>query len=185
MIELRRGFKAEAERIAACVRRDLDLGEWEPICPWRLARHLDVDVVELGVYLEIHPQDVAILRQYTGPKGFSALTLPFDEGRSPLVILNDGHSLRRRAADLAHELAHALLIHSHELFGVEGRDAVRLMDEAEANWLGPAILVPGKAARHILREGYSVEQAAEIYGVSGRLIEMRLQVTGARKAVRT
>ena len=181
MTALRRGFKAEGERIAACVRRDLDLGEWEPIDPWVLAKHLGYTVIDLRVFEVLHPAEVALLRRYTGPKGFSAATLLLGRDVSPSIILNDGHSLRRRAADLCHELAHGLLLHQYELFNAGGRGKVDEMNEAEASWLGPTLLVPGKAARHIVREGLSVVQAAEVYGVSEQLLEMRLRVTGARK----
>ena len=179
MTTLRRGFKAEGERIAACVRRELDLGEWEAVDPWILAAHLGYEVVELRAFEARHPDEVALLRRHTGPRGFSAVTLPRGGGQGPLVILNDGHSLRRRAADLCHELAHGLLLHQGETFDAKGRDEVREMEEAEAHWLGPTLLIPGEAARYIVREGFTVGQAAGIYGASEQLVRMRLRVTGA------
>ncbi len=181
MIELRRGFKAEGERIAADVRQGLGLGEWEPIDAWLLAYDLGYEVVDLRVFENCNPDQVELLRRYTGPKGFSALTLPRGPGEDPLVILNDGHSLRRRAADLCHELAHGLLLHGGEIFDEAGRSGIGEVEEAEANWLGPTLLVPAKAARHIIREGLSAPQAAEVYGVSEQLLRMRLGVTGALK----
>tara|TARA_B110000977_G_C10956981_1_gene446999 strand:- start:84 stop:641 length:558 start_codon:yes stop_codon:yes gene_type:complete len=184
MKKLRHGFKAEAERIAICVRRDLDLGEWVAIDPWLLAEQLGYQVTDLSAFTETHPQEVAVLRRYTGPKGFSALTICAGNDSDRLIILNDGHGLARRAADLSHELAHGLLLHSSEMFGAGGRSQVDIKDEAEANWLGPALLVPRPAAQFIIREKYSTDQAAQIYGVSEQLLKMRIQVTGVKKNAR-
>lgn len=180
MTGLRRGFKAEAERIAACVRKDLMLEEYAPICPWQLAELLGFDVIDLSAFERELPDEVASVRSCTGPKGFSAVTL-FLSASNPLVILNDGHGERRQAADLAHELAHGLLLHPPELLSREGRKDIDKIHEAEANWLGPTLLVPGKAARRVVQKGIDVATAASIYRVSEELMEMRLRVTGARK----
>jgi Zn-dependent peptidase ImmA (M78 family) len=182
--KLRRGFKAEAERISACVRRDLELEEWDPICPWELAKLLEFNVVDLSEFEDRLPDQVAMMRSCTGPKGFSALTL-FPDGDNPLIILNDGHGLPRQAADLAHELAHGLLLHSPENFGHGGRGKVDKICEAEASWLGPTLLVPGEAALRIARQETGLRTAARSYRVSEKLMEMRLQVTGARRRARS
>lgn len=177
---LRRGFKAEAERISACIRREMHLEEADPICPWKVAKHLEYQVADLSKFAEELPEEVALLRKYTGPKGFSAVTI-FAERAPRYVILNDGHSEKRRAADLAHELAHGLLLHPSECMSPEGRTNVDKMHEEEANWLGPTILVPRAAARSIVRRQLSVAVAADQYGVSEELMELRLRVTGVRK----
>ena len=94
-----------------------------------------------------------LLRRCTGPKGFSALTLSHNWEQGPRIILNDGHSSERRAADLCHELAHGPLLHECEFFDANGRGEVEKIQEAEAHWLGPTLLVPRKAVRYIIREG--------------------------------
>lgn len=160
------------------------MGEEDPICPWSLANLLDFNVVDLSTFERQLPEQVAIMRRCTGPKGFSALTL-FPNGKDRLVILNDGHGIPRQSADLAHELAHGLLMHSPENFGHGGRGKVDKICEAEASWLGPALLVPGKAAVRIVRQKMGVGAAANLYGVSEELMEMRLRVTGARRRVRS
>lgn len=160
------------------------MGEEDPICPWRLANLLDFNVVDLSEFEHQLPEQVATMRLCTGPKGFSALTL-FPNENDRLVILNDGHGIPRQAADLAHELAHGLLMHSPENFGHGGRGKVDKICEAEASWLGPTLLVPGRAALRIVRQKMGVRAAAHFYGVSEELVEMRLQVTGARRRVRS
>lgn len=51
--------------------------------------------------------------------------------------------------------------------------------EAEAAWLGPALLVPSAAAIKIAMDGPGLIDAADAYGVSVVLMRMRLGVTGA------
>lgn len=98
-----------------------------------------------------------------------------------MIIHNDGMPTTRQRSNVAHELGHIFLEHDHPPINVDGdftRDAV---DEAEANWFGFALLVPAQAATHLAHIGFTVAQAAELFGVSEDLMRMRLDVTGARK----
>lgn len=177
---LRRGFKTEAEWYAADVRKELSLRAWDPICPRRMADLLNHKVVDLSAFQATHPTDVGILRQCTGPKGFSAVTLY--KGALRLIVLNDGHSAARQAADIAHELAHALLHHKPLPFNADaGVRAFNADDEEEAKWLGPTLLVPRPAAVGIARRGEPESDAADRYGVSVELMRLRLYATGARQ----
>lgn len=177
---LRRGFKTEAEWYAQDVRKDLSLRAWDPVCPRRMAQHLDHKVIELSAFEATHPSDIRILRQCTGPKGFSAVTL--HKGSLRLIVLNDGHTAARQAADIAHELAHALLHHRPlPLDNETGVRAFNPVDEEEAKWLGPTLLVPSPAAVVITRRGDTDQVAARGYGVSVELMRMRLNATGARR----
>src|SRR5438046_1606223 len=47
---LRRGFKTEANHIAREVRAELGLRFIDPLDPWALARHLEIQVVPLSSY---------------------------------------------------------------------------------------------------------------------------------------
>lgn len=180
---LRHGFKAEAEWYAQDVRRELSLRAWEPVCPRRMAQQLDHAVTDLSAFEAGHPDDVGILRQCTGPKGFSAVTL--HKGPLRLIVLNDGHTAARQAADIAHELAHALLHHKPLPFdNGAGVRVFNATDEEEAKWLGPTLLVPGPAAIAITRRGDTDHDAARTYGVSVELMRLRLNATGARKRAR-
>jgi hypothetical protein len=55
--------------------------------------------------------------------------------------------------------------------------------EAEADWLGPALLVPEEAALHVVESGIPIGEAAGIHKASVALLEMRTGVTGARGRV--
>ena len=179
---LARGFKTEAEWYAENVRRELGVGPANPLDPWALAKHLDHEVCYLSAFADQHPREVACLQQATGARGFSALLL--HAGSARLILLNDRHARTRQAADLAHELAHALLL--HEPLPLERSQGVRRYDgkaEKEAEWLGATLLVPRPAVAKIIAAGWPVETAARQYGVSVDLMQMRLNKTGARKRV--
>ncbi len=180
---LRRGFKSEAEWYSREFRRDLGLAPYSPLCPWKLAKHLEIPVIPLREYETAHPKEVAYLRSASGQSEFSAITLC--EGTRRLIINNDGHSEKRQAADVIHELSHCILLHpSKPPFDAEGSRHYDKTLEDEANWLGPALLVSADAALVIARRGYEVSRASDIYGASEDVIRMRLNVTAAHRRVR-
>lgn len=182
-MSLRRGFKAEAEWYARDVRQSLGLEACAPLCPWALADHLGYAACSLGEFADAHPGEVALLRRRTGPRGFSAITVCWGENR--LIVVNDGHAATRQAADVAHELAHGLLMHEPmPLLGANRSRHYNEVQEEEAHWLGPALLVPYEAALRIARERLPTPDAAARFKVSSRLMEMRLRVTGVLRRVR-
>lgn len=179
---LRRGFKTEANATSRELRAELALESTAPICPFRLADHLDVELIKLSTFLADHPKAASYLLG-EGKSEFFAATLC---GVTPRrVIYNDAHSPARTAADIAHELAHMLLLHpAHRLTNETGGRHFDKELEDEANWLGPAILVSEEAAISIVRRGWPPGQAATHFGVSEELMRMRLGVTGAYNRVR-
>ncbi|MCW5687110.1 MAG: ImmA/IrrE family metallo-endopeptidase [Pseudolabrys sp.] len=179
---LRRGFKAEANWYAREVRRELGLMAHAPINPWQLAEHLGFPVLPLSEYASTIPDAVRYLRSAAGQNDFSAITL--FAGQERWIIYNDGHDPKRQAADISHELAHGLLLHPpkapFDKHGSRHYDADR---EAEANWLGPALLISDEAAIHIAERGLSLQVASNRYGASQPLVRMRLNVSGASRRV--
>ena len=175
----RRGFKTEANEHAREVRRELGLQLHDPLNPWVLAEHLCVPVMPLSALQMDCPGDVVRL---LGPNSgeFSAVTV--FRGSSRIIVHNDGHASARQAANLAHELGHALLMHqpAPALDFMGCRDWNEMM-ESEASWLGPALLISDEAALHIAREELSLAEAAATYGVSEPLVRMRLNVTAAKR----
>jgi Zn-dependent peptidase ImmA (M78 family) len=175
---LRRGFKSEANWLARNVRDELGIAPHLPLCPWRLADLLGFPVIALSEFAESNPDAVIYLRSSKGQRDFSAVTL-FD-GNSRLIIHNDGHQLKRQAANIAHELAHGLLLHPPKPpFDDQGSRHYDSTIEEEANWLGPALLVSEEAANHVARMSLPLAKASDVYGVSEDLMRMRLNVTGA------
>lgn len=178
---LRRGFKSEADWYARDMRSELGLEPEAPLCPWRLAEHLAIPVQTLGELLTFERSAVKHLRS-KGSESFSAFTL-IDCGFRTIVH-NDSHAPGRQASNIAHELAHALLLHpALPVFSEGGCRTFNPRMEAEASWLGPALLVSKEAALKIAWRDTPVDNAAEEFGVSPRLMSMRLDATGARKIV--
>jgi hypothetical protein len=95
--ELRRGFKADAERIADLVRRDLALG---PLCRldcFALAEAWGIPVVSLGELREDGASETSIRRLMSPDAGFSAATIVVGPRR--LIVYNPrDESAARRAA---------------------------------------------------------------------------------------
>ena len=160
----------------------------EPSCPspldvWRLAEYLEISVVPLSTLHSAAPE-AARLFLNGGQELFSGVTV--FRGPRRTIVFNDAHAPGRQANDVGHELSHGLLLHT-PASAVDGRGC-RVWDreaEAEANWLSGTLLVPEEAALHILRRGWSTREAAVRYGVTPKMIQYRLNVTAARKRVRS
>lgn len=176
---LKRGFKTDAEAIAKEIRAELGLKPRDPLDPWKLAEHLDIPVLLLSALQEDAPSAVDYLL-HTDTKSFSAATV-FD-GRKRMIVYNDAHSRDRQASNLAHEIAHALLLHPPtpplDEFGCRNFDGDL---EDEAKWLAGALLVTEAAAVTIAFRQLSDAEAALLYSVSEPMMRYRLNVTGARK----
>jgi hypothetical protein len=182
-MKLRRGFKSESNFTSRELRIELDLHPAAPICAFALSDHLGVNLLKLSDFTGRHPSATQYLLNGAGRDEFFAMTLC--EVTPSAIIYNDAQSPGRTAADIAHELAHLLLMHPpHRLVDATGRRHFDPELEAEANWLGPAILVSEEAALSIVNQRLGVAEAARMYGVSDELMQMRLNVTGAWKRAR-
>jgi Zn-dependent peptidase ImmA (M78 family) len=98
-----------------------------------------------------------------------------------LVLFNDANSAARQNSDVAHELAHGLLLHEPSCAIVNGCRDYSKADEEEAAWLSGCLLVPREAAVAVATVGMPMGIAAVDYGVSTRMMTYRVNCTGARK----
>jgi Zn-dependent peptidase ImmA (M78 family) len=179
---LRRGFKTEANTYAREMRGELSLESHAPLCPFRTAAHLGVEVRKLTSYKTELPDQTAYLTRKGNKIAFSAITACL--GTERFVIYNDTLAPTRCHADIMHEISHMLLMHPpHRLRAETGDRHYDAELEEQANWLGPAMLVSEEAALSIVQRGLSLTAAAKLYGVSADLMRMRLNVTGAHKRV--
>jgi Zn-dependent peptidase ImmA (M78 family) len=181
-VRLRRGFKTEANDIAREVRTELGLAAVDPLDPWALANHLAIPVTPLSAFAGEAPCAVTHFAK-TNTSEFSAVTV--FRGSTRVIVHNDSHVPGRQASNLSHELSHGLLLHQPRppLDGSGCRD----WDpdcEAEADWLGGALLVSEEAALAVVRRGESIRDAADRYGVSSKMMQFRINVTGAPARVR-
>jgi IrrE N-terminal-like domain len=179
---LRRGFKTEANKYAREFRLELMSPPDAPLCPWRLAQHLLVPVFTLSEFAKQNPRAAFFLTQ-DGLWQFSGATFVF--GYKRIIVINDGHSPKRQASDLSHELSHCILAHAPapHLATSPSRQYDKEQEE-EANHLGPALLISEEAALSIVRRGLARAQASDMYSVTEDVIQMRINLTGAAKRVR-
>ena len=182
MVKFRHGFKARANDIALGLRKQAGLAHTAPLDPRDVLQGLSIQIVPLSEFLSNCPLGTQALLSHSG--GFSAMLLPVGQGKR-IVIHNDAHSPRRQASNLAHELAHVLLVHATETVctGDLARRADSLV-EAEAAYLGGCILVPNEAAHRIAFSSVNSQTAADSYGVSEEMITYRLRMSGALKRAR-
>lgn len=181
-MKYRHGFKKEADEYARDLRLEMKLEAHDPLCPWRLAEHLAIPVLPLSFFSEKNPESVIHL-MHIEPSSFSAATVFY--GTRSLIVVNDAHSPERQASDVSHELAHTILVHEPiEPFDEFGCRNFPKELEAEANWLGPALLVSKEAAWKIAGKGTDKLSAASQYGCTLEVMQMRLNMTGAMKRFR-
>ncbi len=177
-MELRRGFKKEAHDHARELRSEMGIKKHEPLSSWKLAKHLEIPVLSLSEFYSELPKEVKYLKE-KNRECFSAITVFL--GMRRLIVHNDAHHLFRQSANIAHEISHAILRHRPTApFDENGCRNFNKEIEEEANWLGPALLISEEAAQHILKQQMSIDSAAQYYCASTKVVEMRLNVTGAR-----
>lgn len=170
---MKRGFKAEANRIALRVRRELDLKPTDPLNPFDVCDHFDIEVRPLS-----HLGKEAAHFLNGGRSNFSAVTVPCGLRRA--IVHNDTHVLARQHSNVMHELAHGFLRHQPcQAFDCDGERAYDSGIEQEANFLAGCLLISNEAAWHIVRNGLT-SGATSIYEVSRQMLDWRLRVSGAR-----
>ena len=174
---LRRGFKSEAERIARRVRVDLGLSAAEPVAPELIAELLGIEV-RAGD--ELLPRERFQELEDIQPDAFSACTLRPSLDRV-VVVHNPLSPKTRQKSDVAHELAHMLL--DHELSRVQRLGDITFLScdpvqEEEAAWLSGCLLLPRALLLAEVSRGAGAEEIARKHGVSERMAQYRLDVTG-------
>ena len=174
---LRRGFKSEAERIARRVRIDLGLNAADPVAPELIAELLGVEV-RAGD--ELLPRERFQELEDIQPDAFSACTLRPSLDRV-VVVHNPLSPKTRQKSDVAHELAHMLL--DHELSRVQRLGDITFLScdpaqEDEAAWLSGCLLLPRALLLAEVSRGADAEDIARKHGVSERMAQYRLDVTG-------
>ncbi len=174
---LRRGFKSEAERIAAGVRVELGLTAAQVVSPQSLAKFLSVEILAGDALIPRHRFDELDRIQ---PGAFSACTLRPTSNRV-VVVYNPLSAKSRRNSDLAHELAHILL--NHKLSRIERLGDLTFLtcdaiQEEEAAWLSGCLLLPRALLLAEVRKNSSPAEIAKKCSVSEKMVRYRLNVTG-------
>jgi Zn-dependent peptidase ImmA (M78 family) len=178
---VRRGFKAEAERIATRVRREMGLAAADKLDAKALAEH-----VGAAVRCADELTDVAKLEalEETQPGAFSACTFTIDGQH--IIVYNPLASPGRTQSDIAHEVAHVLL--GHEVKTVETIGELSFFtcdpdEEQEANWLAGCLLLPRPLLLRAATRGADATSIATDYGVSEQMAAFRLRTTGVARQI--
>lgn len=177
---LERGFKSWAERTAVGLREDLALSPRELLDPRQLAAYMQVELCTPHDVMGL-PEDAKVQLLVKDPSGWSAVTI--QKGESATIIYNPIHSAGRQASDITHEIAHLILGHKPAtlIMSNDGQLVMRSYDqkqEDEANCLAWSLLLPREGLLHCKRKKLTTTQIAEHFGVSEKLVQYRVGVTG-------
>lgn len=183
-IKLRRGFVAEANRWAIDLRAELGLEANAPLCPWKLAKHLEIPIYLLSEMPVCKEREILLEKQ--NGHDFSGVVC-FD-GIAAFIVINDAHEPKRQVSDIAHELAHILLRHPRS--SILRRDGVREFSsehELEAERLGPTLLVSDAAALRacnlIENRHVTMSDLSDRWKISKEVIQMRINLSGAIRRI--
>jgi Zn-dependent peptidase ImmA (M78 family) len=176
----RRGFKTEANSLAADIRGELGLSMFDPLDPHALAAWLEIPIIRLSEFADQAPAVRHLLE--VEQEVFSAVTV--FAGTRRTIVHNDAHAPTRQCSNLTHELAHGMLLHppTPALDNTGCRHWNQDIED-QASWLGGALLVPEPAAMAIAKGRWTAAAAAEHFGVSPAMIRFRLNATGAPRRV--
>ena len=182
---MRRGFKKESENTAMSVRAELGLKSTQPLDPRALAEWLEVPVEPISC---LTGDGIAAFVDHLRSEGrtmFSGVTIfPDYPSRRRVILYNDANTPARQNSDIAHELSHGLLLHEPRHAIVNGCRDYNRDEEEEANWLAGCLLIPREAAVRLAKSRTPKAQLAAEFGVSEKMYDWRLDVTGARIQVR-
>lgn len=174
------GFKSEANRLASEARAELGLDPLDRLDPRDLSSRLDIAVIHLSDLVVDAPEAACLM--CSEREAFSAVTVFCGTQRT--IVHNDMHAITRQNSNLAHELAHALLQHAPSAaLDSSGCRIWRQDIEDEAEWLAGVLLVTEAAAIAVAQGRWSRPDAASRFQVSGKMIDYRLNATGAFKRV--
>ncbi|EHR59156.1 ImmA/IrrE family metallo-endopeptidase [Saccharomonospora cyanea] len=186
---LRRGFKAEARRLAAEVREELGIRTFQPLDPYALARLYGIEVLTLD-----EPWlPVRAVTHFTGPALESFSGALIQVGTGCVIVENHVHERTRRRSTVAHEMAHVLLEHEFDVLvagglscrsGDDRHDRPRSTVEQEAAELSAELLLPSDAARTAAFRDWTDASVARYFRISERMARWRMNVTGARRIAR-
>ena len=174
---LRRGFKAEAERLAKDIWGSMGLGAGDPLNALSLAKHVGCDVHSAAQIV-----DIAKLKELRRIQddAFFACTFKLPDERHAIVY-NPLMMDTRINSDVAHEVAHIVLKHRLSRLQRIGEVAFHSCDsqqEEEASWLSGSLLLPRFAIAHDLGKHLSHSTIADNRRLSSEMVEYRARVTG-------
>jgi len=177
---MRKGFKTEAEKMAANARQLVGLRETSPLPARQLARALGL--VVLGPRdIPGMPEPLATQMLFDFAKNWSGVTIPM-EGQT-LIIHNTTHNVARQESNLMHEIAHILCEHKPARVEPPGKLpwASRSYDEeqeAQAAWLGGCLQIPRPALVSAILDNLDNLAIGVRFNASPEMVRFRRNTTG-------
>lgn len=176
---LKRGFRADAERMALQIRQELGLRPIDPLDLRALASNYGVDIVAAD---SLVPR--AELEELERLQAFAFSACTFDVDGTQVIVVSPLRTAARQISDIGHELAHILLRHQlteiREIAGITFRTC-RTDQEEEATSLGGTLLLPRPLLIRAVGGGMSIDQIAKTYGVTADMARFRVNTTGVIK----
>jgi Zn-dependent peptidase ImmA (M78 family) len=182
---LKRGFKAEAERIAIEYRGKLGIHPCAPLCAFALAEFLDIKVIEATYYLNSTDEKAKLAATGKDDCGWSALTMVNKEGER-LIIHNSAHAPARQQSNIMHEIAHVLCNHQKKPLpdGITlpffMRDFDKLQED-EAIYLGATLQLPRPSLLWAKKINMTNAEIAGHFTASMEMVNFRIGSTGVNK----
>lgn len=176
---MRRGFKAEAERLAEKVRHEMGKRPSDSLDALELAQHVGAEVRRADTLTTL--EKLQTLEELQ-PGAFSACT--FTVENKHIIVYSPLASIGRMQSDVAHEVSHILLDHpmkSVQNVGGVGFFTCDADEEQEANWLAGCLLLPRALLYRAAKRGLDIAAIAETYKVSEQMAAFRLRTTGVMR----
>lgn len=174
---MRRGFKAEAERLADDLRRQVECKDSQAIPLHLVATHLNVEVIAADEVVDRSQlEELDDLQR----DAFSAGTFKLASGKR-VIVYNPLHDHGRTNSNIAHELAHLLLEHTVRNIETVGNWKFLTCDseqEQEADWLAGCILLPRPLLYAAAKKGMGPAEIAAQYETSEPMARFRLNASG-------
>ena len=178
---LRRGFKAEAERLAKEIWDAMSLTPNDSMDAVALAEHVGCTVRSADALVDLAKLEELYRVQ---EDAFFACTFELP-GERYAIVFNPLMSDRRRSSDVAHEVAHIVLGHSFSRLVRLGDVAFLTCDkqqEEEAAWLSGCLLLPRFVLMNdFMRRRRSAAAIARRRTLSREMVDYRLRVTGVER----
>ncbi|QKS18894.1 ImmA/IrrE family metallo-endopeptidase [Curtobacterium sp. Csp1] len=171
--------KAALARLAGDIRTETGLSPQDAFDPWEWSRRNGVKFVAI----QSIPGAEEAVRYFTATRfGVWSAALVSD-GVGHAVFYDDSRPRVRIMSDLTHEVAHVEAEHllTPAWTSEDGKcGGGNREQEEEAAELAAAILVPKEQATLWALRGWPAESLARKYGVSDKLAEWRMNVSGGR-----
>ena len=179
-MSLRRGFKAEAERLAKDIWSAMSLTPNDSMDAVTLAKHMGCIVRPADALV-----NAAKLEELNRIQDDAFFACTFElPGNRYAIVFNPLVSNTRRNSDVAHEVAHIAL--GHRLSRLERLGSVAFLScdkqqEEEAAWLSGCLLLPRFVLIHDLRKQMNPSTIARNRTLSDDMVEYRVRVTGVAR----